>query len=226
MPEGSNPAVPSVPIDRWATAAAPGEVRLEWQSLFDAFLRRSGWDLSRLLPRWVVEHKTSGDRRCRDETAFVPAKQAIPVARDPVIGPVADTPRQQQEYSRPGPAGQAGKNEDHGVGFEICVAIDNGDVSLGAGDIDGERGRVASADPRVLWIATKRNRALASRSITNRTHQQQSTQTPSNKMSRWGTSSRLRGIHRLLTRSSTDRAYDGQRVRGRRSSRLCCTHKR
>ena len=69
------------------------------------FLRRPGWDLSRLLPRWVVEHKTSGDRRCRDETAFVPAKQAIPVARDPVIGPVADTPRQQQEYSRPGPAG-------------------------------------------------------------------------------------------------------------------------
>jgi hypothetical protein len=108
---------------------------------FDAFRRRPGWDLSRLLPRWVVEHKTSGDRRCGDETAFVPAKQAIPVARDPVIGPVADTPRQQQEYSRPGPAGQAGKNEDHGVGFEICVAIDNGDVSLGAGDIDGETGR-------------------------------------------------------------------------------------
>src|SRR6267378_424771 len=81
----SNPAVPSVPIGRWATAAAPGEVRLEWQSLLDAFLRRSGWDLSRLLPRWVVEHKTSGDRRCRDETAFIPAKQAIPVARDPVI---------------------------------------------------------------------------------------------------------------------------------------------
>ncbi len=91
--------------------------------------------------RWVVEHKTSGDRRCRDETAFVPAKQAIPVARDPVIGPVADTPRQKQEYSRPGPAGKAGKNEDHRVGFEICVAIDNGDVSLGAGDIDGETGR-------------------------------------------------------------------------------------
>src|SRR6266481_10137751 len=76
-------------------------------------------------PRWVVEHKTSGDRRCREETAFVPAKQAIPVARDPVIGPVADTPRQQQEYSRPGPAGRAGKNDDRGVGFEICVAIDN-----------------------------------------------------------------------------------------------------
>jgi len=111
------------------------------QSLFDAFFRQPGCDLSRLLPRWVVEHKTSGDRRCRDETAFVPAKQAIPVARDPVIGPVADTPRQQQEYSRPGPTGQAGKNEDHGVGFEICVAIDNGDVSLGAGDIDGETGR-------------------------------------------------------------------------------------
>ena len=32
-------------------------------------------DLSRLLPRWVVEHKTSCDRRCRDETAFVPATQ-------------------------------------------------------------------------------------------------------------------------------------------------------
>ena len=58
-----------------------------------------------------------------------------------IIGPVAGTPRQQQEYSRPGPAGQAGKNEDHGVGFEICVAIDNGDVSLGAGDIDREAGR-------------------------------------------------------------------------------------
>jgi hypothetical protein len=108
-------------------------------------------------------HKTSGDRRCRDETAFVPAKQAIPVARDPVIGPVADTPRQQQEYSRPGPAGQAGKNEDHGVGFEICVAIDNGDVSLGLATSTARR--VASADPRVLWIAMKRNRALASRSI-------------------------------------------------------------
>src|SRR5437660_5891533 len=60
---------------------------------------------------------------------------------DAVIGPVADTPRQQQEYSRPGPAGQAGKNEEHGVGFEICVAVDNGDVSLGADDIDGETGR-------------------------------------------------------------------------------------
>src|SRR3984893_2156941 len=77
----------------------------------------------------------------------------------------------------------------------------------------------ASAEPRILWIATKRNRALASRSITNRTHQEQSTQTPSNKMSRSGTSSRLCGIHRLLTRSSTDRADDGQPVRGRRSSR-------
>jgi hypothetical protein len=105
VPSGRRFAVLHDPAQRAPAAAAPGEVRLEWQSLFDAFLRRPGWDLSRLLPRWVVEHKTSGERRCRDETAFVPAKQAIPVARDPVIRPVADTPRQQQEYSRPGPAG-------------------------------------------------------------------------------------------------------------------------
>src|SRR6266446_8512587 len=60
--------------------------------------------------------------------------------------------------------------------------------------------RVARADPRVLWIARKRNRALASRSITNRTHQQQSTQTPSNKMSRSGTSSRLSCGHGVVAR--------------------------
>src|SRR2546423_10303397 len=63
--------------------------------------------------------------------------------------------------------------------------------------------RVASADPRGVWIATNRNRAPVSRSITNRTHQEQSTQTPSNKMSRSGASSIVRGIHRLLIRSST-----------------------
>jgi len=135
------PGVPSVPIGRWATAAAPGEVRLEWQSLFRRLPPTTRMGPVTASPPMGRRHKTSGERRCRDETAFVPAKQAIPVARDPVIGPVADTPRQQQEYSRPGPAGQAGKNEDHGVGFEICVAIDNGDVSLGAGDIDGETGR-------------------------------------------------------------------------------------
>jgi hypothetical protein len=52
-------------------------------------------------------------------------------------------------------------------------------------------------------MATNRKRAPASRSITNRTHQEQSTQTPSNKMSRSGASPIVRGIHRLLTRSST-----------------------
>ena len=37
---------------------------------------------------------------------------------------------------------RAGRQErGSGVGFEICLAIDNGDVSLGAGDIDGETGR-------------------------------------------------------------------------------------
>src|SRR6516162_46550 len=72
------------------------------------------------------------------QDSFRSDQQAIPVARDPIIGPVAGAPRQQQEYPRPGPAGQVGENPYRGIGFEIGASVDNGDVRLGVSDINAE----------------------------------------------------------------------------------------
>jgi len=60
--------------------------------------RRQDEAPSRLLRRGVVKPEASRDRRCRNKTVFVPTKQAIPVARDPIIGPVAGAPRQQEKH--------------------------------------------------------------------------------------------------------------------------------
>jgi hypothetical protein len=106
------------------------------------------------------------------------------------------------------PARQAGKNPNRGIGFEIGAAIVIMATFVSELATSTPR-RVASADPRGVWIATNRNRAPVSRSITNRTHQEQSTQTPSNRMSRSGASSIVRGIHRLLIRSSTHKDDTG-----------------
>jgi hypothetical protein len=101
--------------------------------------------MSRLLPRWVVEHKTRGDSPMSGRDSFR-------------SGQTGDTgcARSCHRPSRgqPGrPARTRIMASDLKYAWPLIMA------TLVSGLATSTARRVASADPRVLWIATKRNRA-------------------------------------------------------------------
>jgi len=115
---------------------------------------------------------------------------------------------------------QPGRPAKNGIRRRIGNMRGHDNGTLVSGLATSTARRVASADRE--YFGSPRNGKPVRwhrASIQNRTHQQQSTQTQSNKMSRSGTSSRPPRHPSLASPDPPRRAYDGQRFVGR-SSRL------